>query len=74
MWEKLLDKEVGNELHATVPQIDDKITRGARTEKMRFPEDHSSTTLYHVIYHIFNTVSSKKIFDFVKDIGLYNRL
>ena len=67
---KLLDKEVGNELHAIVPQIDDKSTRGARTKKMRFPEDHSSTTLYHVTYHIFNTVSPKKILDFVKDIGL----
>ena len=30
----MLDKEVGNELHAIVPQIDEKITRGARTEKI----------------------------------------
>ena len=63
-----------NELHAIVPQIDEKITRGARTEKMRFPEDQSSATLYHVTYHLFNTVSSKKILDFVKNIGPYNRL
>ena len=65
---------MGDELHAIVPQIDEKITMGARTEKMRFPEDHSSATLYHVTYHLFDTVSSKKILDFVKDIGLYNRL
>ena len=65
---------MGNELHAIVPQIDEKITRGARTEKMRFSEDHSSATLYHVTYYLFNTASSKKILDFVKDIGLHNHL
>ena len=74
LWQKPLDKDVGNELHAIVPQIDEKINWGARTEKMRFPEDHSSATLYHVTYHLFNTVSFKKILDFVQDIGLYNRL
>ena len=58
---------MGNELHAIAPQIDEKITRGARTEKMRFSEDHSPATLYHVTYYLFNTVSSKKILDFIND-------
>ena len=65
---------MGNELHAIVPQIDEQITWGARTEMMRFSEDHSPAALNHVTYYLFNTVSSKKILDFINDIGLYNRL
>ena len=35
LWQKRWDKEVGNKLHAIMPQIDESITRDAQIEKMK---------------------------------------
>ena len=114
--------EVGNKLHAIVPQIDEKyysgctnrqdeviisrlrightrLTHSFRMENRPHPplcdqgEGDHELTVKHILtecnflniirrrhydvtdlYQLFETVSSKRILDFVKDIGLYNSL
>ena len=116
------DKEVGNKLHAIMPQIDEKyysgctnrkdeviinrlrightrLTHSFRMENRPHPplcdqcEGDHELTVKHILIEcnflkivpqrhydvtdlnqLFKTVSSKRILDFVKDIGLYNSL
>ena len=122
LWQKRWDKEVGNKLHAIMPQIDDKyylgcanrkdeviinrlrightrLTHSFRMENRPHPplcdqcEGDHELTVKHILIEcnflkiicrrhydvtdlnqLFKTVSSKRILDFVKDIGLYNSL
>ena len=122
LWHKRWDKEVGNKLHAIIPQIDDKyysgctnrkddviinrlrtgytrLTHSFRMENRSHPplcdqcEGDGELTVKHILIEcnflkiirrrhyavtdlnqLFKTVSSKRILDFVKDIGLYNSL
>ena len=122
LWQKRWDKEVGNKLHAIMPQIDEKyysgctnrkdevilnrlrightrLTHSFKMENRPHPPlcdqcegDHELTVKHILIecnflkiirrrhYYVtdlnqlFKTVSSKRILDFVKDIGLYNNL
>ena len=122
LWQKRWDVEVGNKLHAIMPQIDDKyysectnrkdeviinrlrightcLTHSFRMENRPHPplcdrcEGDHELTVKHVLIEciclkiirrrhydvtdlnqLFKTVSSKRILDFVKDIGLYNSL
>ena len=122
LWQEIWDKEVGNKLHAIMPQIDKKyysactnrkdeviinrlrightrLTHSFRMENGPHPplcdqceRDHE-LTVKHVLIEcnflqiirrrhydmidlnqLFKSVSSKRILDFVKDIGLYNSL
>ena len=122
LWQERWDKEVGNKLHAIMPQIDDKyysgcrnrkdeviinrlrightrLTHSFRMENRPHPplcdqcEGDHELTVKHILIEcnflkiirrrhydvtdlnqLFKTVSSKRILDFVKDIGLYNSL
>ena len=122
LWQKRWDKEVGNKLHAIMPQIDDKyysgctnrkdeviinrlrightrLTHSFRMENRPHPplcdqcEGDHELTVKHILIdcrflkiirrrhydvtdlnQLFKTVSSKRILDFVKDIGLYKSL
>ena len=122
LWQERWDKEVGNKLHAIMPQIDDKyysgctnrkdeviinrlrightrLTHSFRMENRPHPplcdqcEGDHKLTVKHILIEcnflkiirrqhydvtdlnqLFKTVSSKRILDFVKDIGLYNSL
>ena len=122
LWQKRWDKEVGNKLHAIMPQIDDKyysgcknrkdeviinrlrightrLTHSFRMENRPHPplcdqcEGDHELTVKHILIEcnflkiirrrhydvtdlnqLFKTVSSKRILDFVKDIGLYDSL
>ena len=122
LWQERWDKEVGNKLHAIMPQIDEKyysgctnrkdeviinrlwightrLTHSFRMENRSHPPlcdqcggDHELTVKHILIEcnflniirrrhydvtdlnQLFKTVSSKRILDFVKDIGLYNSL
>ena len=122
LWQKRWDKEVGNKLHAIMPQIDEKyysgfknrkheviinrlrightrLTHSFRMENRPHPplcdqcEGDHELTVKHILIEcnflkiirrrhydvtdlnqLFKTVSSKRILDFVKDIGLYNSL
>ena len=121
LWPKRWDKEIGNKLHAIMPQIDDKyysgctnrkddviinrlrightrLTHSFRMENRPHPplcdqcEGDHELTVKHILIEcnflkiirrqhydvtdlnqLFKTVSSKRILDFVKDIGLYNK-
>ena len=118
LWQKRWDKEVGNKLHAIMPQIDEKyysgctnrkdeviinrlrightrLTHSFRMENRPHPplcdqcEGDHELTVKHILIEcnflkiicrrhydvtdlnqLFKTVSSKRILDFVKDIGL----
>ena len=120
LWPERWDKEVGNKLHAIMPQIDEKyysgctnrkdeviinrlrightrLTHSFRMENRPHPplcdqcEGDHELTVKHILIEcnflkiirrrhydvtdlnqLFKTVSSKRILDFVKDIGLYN--
>ena len=122
LWQERWDKEVGNKLHAIMPQIDEKYYSGCTNRKdeviinrLRIGHtrlthtfkieirphpplcdecegDHELTVKHILIeciflkiirrrhydvtdlYQLFKTVSSKRILNFVKDIGLYNSL
>ena len=120
LWKKRWDKEVGNKLHAIMPQIDDKYYSGCTNRKDDFIINRlriGHTRLTHSfrmenrphppvcdqcegeltvkdvliecnflkiirrrhydvtdLNQLFKTVSSKRILDFVKDIGLYDIL
>ena len=122
LWQERWDKEVGNKLHAIMPQIDEKYYSGCTNRKdeviiSRLPIGHTrlthsfrmenrphpplcdqcegdhELTVKHILIEcnflkiirrrhydvtdlnqLFKTVSSKRILDFVKDIGLYNSL
>ena len=122
LWQERWDKEVGNKLHAIMPQIDEKYYSGCtnrkdeviinrlrightrsthsfRMENRSHPplcdqcEGDHELTVKHILIEcnflkiirrrhydvtdlnqLFKTVSSKRILDFVKDIGLYNSL
>ena len=122
LWQERWDKEVGNKLHAIMPQIDDKyysgctnrkddviinrlrightrLTHSFRMENRPHPplcdqcEGDHELTVKHILIEcnflkiirrrhydvtdlnqLFKTVSSKRILDFVKDMGLYNSL
>ena len=122
LWQERWDKEVGNKLHAIMPQIDEKnysgcrnrkdeviinrlrightrLTHSFRMENRPHPplcdqcEGDHELTVKHILIEcnflkiisrrhydvtdlnqLFKTVSSKRILDFVKDIGLYNSL
>ena len=122
LWQKRWDKEVGNKLHAIMPQIGEKyysgctnkkddviikrlwkghtrLTHSFRMENRPHPplcdqcEGDHELTVKHILIEcnflkiirlrhydvtdlnqLFKTVSSKRILDFVKDIGLYNSL
>ena len=117
LWQKREDKEVGNKLHAIMPQIDDKyysgctnrkdviinrlrightrLTHSFQMENRPHPplcdqcDGNHELTVKHILIEcsflkiirrrhydvtdlnqLFKTVSSKRILDFVKDIGL----
>ena len=122
LWQERWDKEVGNKLHVTMPQIDEKyysgctnrkdeviinrlridhtrLTHAFRMENRHHPplcdqcEGDDELTVKHILIEcnflkiirrrhydvtdlnqLFKTVSSKRILDFVKNIGLYNSL
>ena len=122
LWQKRLDKEVGNKLHAIMPHIDEKyysgctnrkdeviinrlrightrLTHSFRVENRPRPpfcdqcEGDHELTVKHILIEcnflkiirrrhcdvtdlnqLFKAVSSKRIIDFVKDIGLNNSL
>ena len=121
LWQERWDKEVGNKLHAIMPQIDEKyysectnrkdevsinrlrightrLTHSFRMENRPHPplcdqcEGEHELTVKHILIEcnflkiirrhydvtdlnqLFRTVSSKRILDCVKDIGLYNSL
>ena len=122
LWQERWDKEVGNKLHAIMPQIDEKyysgctnrkdeviinrlrightsLTNSFRMENRPHPplcdqcEGDHELTVKHILIEcnflkiirrrhydvtdlnqLFKTISSKRILDFVKDIGLYNSL
>ena len=122
LWQNRWDKEVGNKLHAIMPQIDEKYYSGCtnrkdeviinclrightrlshsfRMGKRPHPplcdqcEGDHELTVKHILIEcdflkinrrrhydrtdlnqLFKTVTSKRILDFVKDIGLYDSL
>ena len=116
LWQEQWDKEVGNKLHAIMPQFDEKYYWGCTnrkdeviinrlrigntrlTHKPHPPlsdqcEGDHVLTVKHILIEcnflkiirrrhydvtdlnqLFKTVSSKRILEFVKDIGLYNSL
>ena len=43
LWQKRWDKEVGNKLHAIMPQIDDKYYSGCTNRKDESPSNRSYT-------------------------------